>query len=306
MKIRVATRKSPLALWQAEDVRARLLALDPGIDVELVKMTTEGDRILDAPLAAIGGKGLFLKELEEGLLAHRADVAVHSMKDVTVHLPAGLHIAAILSRAEVRDAFVANRFGALEELPAGARVGTSSLRRQCQLRAAFPRLEVVTLRGNVNSRLRKLDGGEFDAILLAGAGLQRLGFESRIRGLLPFSLSLPAVGQGAVGIECRTDDAPIHELLARLHHAPTGICVAAERAMNRALEGGCQVPIGAHARLLNDDRLHLAGLVGSPDGRRIVRSEAEGAADDPDALGETVARKLLDQGAGEILRALYA
>jgi hydroxymethylbilane synthase len=306
MKIRIATRKSPLALWQAEDVRARLLALDAALEVALVKMTTEGDRILDAPLATIGGKGLFLKELEEGLLAQRADIAVHSMKDVTVHLPAGLHIAAICDRAEVRDAFVSNRFAALEELPAGARVGTSSLRRQCQLRAAFPRLEIVTLRGNVNSRLRKLDGGEFDAIILAGAGLQRLGFDARIRTLLPFAQSLPAVGQGAVGIECRSDDAPVNALLAPLHHGPTGLCVAAERAMNRALEGGCQVPIGAHARLMDGNTMHLEGLVGSPDGRRVLRAGAEGLAHDPDALGEVVARRLLDQGAGEILRALYA
>jgi hydroxymethylbilane synthase len=307
MKIRIATRKSPLALWQAEDVRARLRALEPGLEVELVKMTTEGDRVLDAPLAAVGGKGLFLKELEEGLLAHRADIAVHSMKDVTVHLPAGLRIAAICERAEVRDAFVSNRFAALEELPAGARVGTSSLRRQCQLRAAFPRLEVLNLRGNVNSRLRKLDAGEFDAIILAGAGLQRLGFAERIRQLLPFALSLPAVGQGAVGIECRDDDAAVGRLLARIHHAPTGLCVAAERAMNRALEGGCQVPIGAHAELSADGGpMRLRGLVGSPDGRRVLRAEAEGDALDPEGLGQAVARRLLDLGAGEILRALYA
>src|SRR3989344_1737213 len=269
--LRLGTRSSPLALWQAEHVRERLQRLHPGLKVELVTMTTEGDRLLDTSLAAVGGKGLFIKELEQGLLARRIDHAVHSMKDVTVSFPPGLHIAAICEREDPRDAFVSNQHASLSALPAGARVGTSSLRRQCQLRAAHPRLAITMLRGNVNTRLTKLDAGEFDAILLAVAGLKRLGFENRIRVALDPHELLPAVGQGAIGIECRVSDARTHELLAPLDHAATRICVEAERALNAHLEGGCQVPIGGYA-VLEGATLHLRGLVGDPDGSRVIRA----------------------------------
>jgi hydroxymethylbilane synthase len=302
--LRIGTRKSPLALWQAEHVRARLAALHPGLEIELVTMTTEGDKILDAPLAKVGGKGLFIKELEQALFDGRADIAVHSLKDVTVTLPAGLHIPVIGEREDPRDAFVSNRYDTLDQLPAGARVGTSSLRRQCQLRALFPQLEVVTLRGNVNSRLAKLDGGEFDAILLAAAGLKRLGFEARIRALLPPELLLPAVGQGAICIECRTDDREVNRLIAPLHHAPTATRVAAERALNARLEGGCQVPIAAYAEL-EEDRLHLRALVGEPDGSRLIQGDIQGEATRAEQLGSDLAAELLTRGARQILDKVY-
>ena len=302
--LRLGTRKSPLALWQAEHVRDRLQRLHPRLKVELVTMTTEGDRLLDTALAKVGGKGLFVKELEQGLLERRIDIAVHSMKDVTVSFPPGLHIAAILVREDPRDAFVSNRHATLAALPAGGRVGTSSLRRQCQLRAAFPRLEVAMLRGNVNTRLARLDAGDFDAILLAVAGLKRLGFENRIRARLEPHESLPAVGQGAIGIECRVDDAATHALLAPLNHAPTRICVEAERALNARLEGGCQVPIGGYA-VLEGERLHLRGLVGDPDGSRVIRAEIRGAAPDAVALGTQLAQELLRLGAKAILDKVY-
>ncbi len=302
--LRLGTRKSALALWQAEYVRAALCARHPGLTVELVKITTEGDRILDRPLAAVGGKGLFIKELEQALFDRRIDLAVHSMKDLTVTLPAGLHIAAVCEREDPRDAFVSNRHTALAALPPGARVGTSSLRRQCQLRAHYPAFDVVTLRGNVNTRLAKLDAGEFDAILLAVAGLKRLGFGERIREALPITVSLPAVGQGAVCIECRVDDPETNRLLAPLDHAATRTCVAAERALNAALEGGCQVPIAGYAEL-NGDALHLRALVGAPDGTRVVRGERRGAAADAQAIGADLARDLLARGAKEILDGVY-
>jgi hydroxymethylbilane synthase len=302
--LRLGTRKSPLALWQAEHVRDRLQRLHPGLKVELVAMTTEGDRLLDASLAKVGGKGLFVKELEQGLLAQRIDLAVHSMKDVTVSFPAGLHLAAICEREDPRDAFVSNRYAALAELPAGARVGTASLRRQCQLRAAFPRLSVETLRGNVNTRLARLDEGRFDAILLAVAGLKRLGFERRIRAALDAHESLPAVGQGAVGIECRADDARTNALLAPLDHAATRTCVEAERAMNAQLEGGCQVPIGGYA-VLDGGELHLRGLVGDPDGSRVIRAEIRGPSRDAVTLGQQLADELLRLGAKAILDKVY-
>lgn len=302
--LRLGTRKSQLALWQAEYVRARLRALHPGLNVELVKMTTTGDKILDRSLALVGGKGLFTKELEQALLENRIDLAVHSMKDVTATLPAGLHIGAVCERDDPRDAFVANAHADLKALPAGARVGTSSLRRQCQLHAAHPHLSVVTLRGNINTRLAKLDAGEFDAVVLAAAGLKRLGLEDRIRARLDPEASLPAVGQGAVCIESRAGDAATNELLAPLDHRATHQCIAAERAMNAALEGGCQVPVGGYA-VLEGGALYLRGLVGEPDGSRIIRAETRGPAENADALGAGLARELLAKGARAILDKVY-
>lgn len=304
MSIRIATRQSQLALWQAEHVARRLTQAGVRAPVTLVKLTTQGDRILDAPLAKIGGKGLFTKELEQALLEGRADLAVHSMKDVTVTLPAGLHIGAILEREDPRDAFVAPAYAGLEALPAGACVGTSSLRRQSQLRARYPTLDVRTLRGNVNTRLKKLDAGEFDAVILAAAGLKRLGLGARIRAYLGPELMLSAVGQGAIGIECRRDDARVNALIAPLHHADTGVCLAAERALNARLEGGCQVPIGAYATR-DGARLHLRAFVGSPDGARLLFAHGDGDADAPETLGIAVAERLLAQGAGEILKGVY-
>lgn len=302
--LRIGTRKSALALWQAEHVRDRLRARHPGLDVELVKITTEGDRILDRPLATVGGKGLFIKELEQALFDGRADIAVHSMKDLTVTLPQELHIGAVLERADPRDAFVSSRYARLSELPAGARVGTSSLRRQCLLRAQYPQLNVVDLRGNVNTRLRKLDDGEFDALILATAGLERLGMRERIREMLPISDFLPAVGQGAICIECRRDDATTNQYLTPLDHAPTRRCIAAERAFNEALEGGCQVPIAGFAEL-HGDALHVRGLVGDPDGGQVLRAEVRGAAARAETLGRELAHDLLAQGAGAILDKVY-
>ena len=302
--IRIGTRKSPLALWQAEYVRTHLLRQFPHIQVELVKMTTQGDIILDTPLAKVGGKGLFVKELEQGLLERRIDLAVHSIKDVPVTLPAGLHMPVICEREDARDAFVSNAYAGLAQLPAGARVGTSSLRRQCQLRAAYPKLHIIDLRGNVNTRLAKLDAKEYDAIILAAAGLIRLGLGARIRVILEPEDSLPAVGQGAIGIECRRDDAEINRLIAPLNHAPSAMRVRAERAMNMRLEGGCQVPIGGFA-VLEGDVLHLRGLVGDPDGSRIIRADIRGPASSGEQLGITLADDLLAQGARQILDVVY-
>lgn len=302
--LRIGTRKSPLALWQAEHVRARLLALHPGIKVELITMTTEGDRILDRSLALVGGKGLFIKELETGLVERRTDLAVHSLKDVTASLPPGLCLATILEREDPRDAFVSNRYDNLQALPAGARVGTSSLRRQSQLRAAFPALNVITLRGNVNTRLAKLDAGDFDAVILAAAGLKRLGFAERIRARLDPAESLPAVGQGAVCIECRDDDRDTLRLLAPLEHVATRACVTAERALNAALEGGCQVPVAGYAEL-HGEALHLRGLVGEPDGSQIVRGEIRGPVSRAADLGTQLAQELLARGARRILDKVY-
>jgi len=302
--VRIGTRKSDLALWQAEYVRARLLAHCPDLTVELVKMTTQGDRILDTPLNKLGGKGLFVKELEQGLLDRRIDLAVHSLKDVTVTLPEGLHIPVTCEREDARDAFVSNKYSDLATLPAGGRVGTSSLRRQCQLRAAHPQLEVLDLRGNVNSRLAKLDAGNYDAVILAAAGLKRLGFAKRIRTHLDPAESLPAVGQGAICIECREDDTEINQLIAVLNHTPTALRVRSERAMNARLEGGCQVPIGAYAEL-DGDMLHLRGLVGAPDGSRIIRGEIRGPDHRAHELGIALADDLLDRGARGILDHVY-
>ena len=303
-RVRIATRKSALALWQAEYVKARLEFFHPGLVVELVPMSTQGDKILDTPLAKIGGKGLFVKELETAMLEDRADIAVHSMKDVPVEFPEGLMLSTICEREDPRDAFVSNHFSSLDQLPQGAVVGTSSLRRQCQIKALRPDLQIRDLRGNVNTRLAKLDAGEFDAIILAAAGLIRLGFHARIAAYLPVHQSLPANGQGAVGIECRSDDAAVRALLVPLEHTATRQAVLAERAMNRALQGGCQVPIGAFAEI-DGDQLYLRGLVGQLDGQQILQAEVRGAAADGEALGQQLAGMLLAQGAGAILAAVY-
>nr|WP_312230856.1 hydroxymethylbilane synthase [Pseudomonas sp.] len=303
-EIRIATRKSALALWQAEHVKARLEAAHPGLQVSLVPMVSKGDKLLDAPLAKIGGKGLFVKELETALLEDQADIAVHSMKDVPMDFPAGLGLFCICEREDPRDAFVSNTFESLDALPAGSVVGTSSLRRQAQLLARRPDLKIHFLRGNVNTRLAKLDAGEYDAIILAAAGLIRLGFEARIRVFISAEHSLPAGGQGAVGIECRVGDAELQQLLAPLNHTETALRVTAERAMNKRLNGGCQVPIACYA-ILDGEQLWLRGLVGEPDGRRLLRAEQRGSAEDAERLGIEVAEALLAQGAGEILAAVY-
>ncbi len=301
--LRIATRKSPLALWQTEHVAGRLRAAHPGLSVELVPLSTRGDEILDRSLAAIGGKGLFLKELELAMQRGDADCAVHSLKDVPMELEPGFALAAILPRADHADAFVSNRFDGLDALPQGARVGTSSLRRQAQLRALRPDLDLRDLRGNVNTRLAKLDAGDYDAIVLACAGLQRLGFDARIRARLDAPAWLPAPAQGAIAIETRSDDPRVAALCAALDDAHTGLCVRAERAMNRALHGSCHVPVAALATLGGDGRLHLQGLVGSARDGHHVRAQAHGAADAPETLGVTVAEALLAQGARALLDA---
>ncbi|MCX7097620.1 MAG: hydroxymethylbilane synthase [Methylococcales bacterium] len=301
--IRIATRQSPLALWQAEHVAGRLESSFPGLKTVLVTMVTRGDKILDAPLAKIGGKGLFVKELEQGMLEGTADIAVHSMKDVPVEFPEGLHLSAILTREDPTDAFVSNHYASLDDLPANARIGTSSLRRQCQIKEKFPNAEIVALRGNVNTRLAKLDAGDYDAIILASAGLKRLGMAERITQTLDASVSLPAMGQGAIGIECRVDDKEINAILSALHDAETGICVLAERAMNARLNGGCQVPIGGFAEL-KDGQIVMRGLVGSPDGSLLYRAEGAGGYDQAEAIGRQLAEDLLAQGADKILQAL--
>lgn len=306
--VRIATRKSALALWQAEYVKAQLEHFHPGIIVELVPMTTKGDIILDTPLAKIGGKGLFVKELEVAMLEDRADIAVHSMKDVPVEFPQGLGLEVICPREDPRDAFVSNKIASFAELPQGAIVGTSSLRRQCQIKALRPDLDIRDLRGNVNTRLRKLDEGEYDAIILASAGLIRLEMPERIREHIAPEIMLPANGQGAVGIECRTNDDVIKALLAPLECKETHIRVLAERAMNRALQGGCQVPIGSYAVLeknADHEEIYLRGLVGAIDGSKILRSDIRGPIDQAQSLGEQLAQDLLSQGADKILQQVY-
>ena len=302
--LRIATRKSALALWQAEYVKARLEQLDPSITVSLVPMVSRGDQLLDSPLAKIGGKGLFVKELETAMLNDEADLAVHSMKDVPMQFPDGLGLYAICEREDPRDAFVSNHFDDLDALPAGSVVGTSSLRRQAQIMARRPDLQIRFLRGNVNTRLAKLDAGEYDAIVLATAGLLRLGFDARIRYPMPPEVSLPAGGQGAVGIECRSSDTELQALLVQLNDEGSALRVRAERALNTRLNGGCQVPIACYAERENGE-LWLRGLVGDPDGQRMLRAEARGSEAEPEALGIAVAEDLLAQGAQAILDAVY-
>ncbi len=303
--LRIATRKSPLALWQAEYVRDQLLHHHPDLQVELVKMSTQGDKILDTPLAKVGGKGLFVKELETGMLNGDADIAVHSMKDVPVELPEGLHLAVICPREDPRDAFVSNTYATFESLPQGARLGTSSLRRQCQLSALRPDLEVLDLRGNVNTRLQKLADGGYDAIILAAAGLIRLEMADKITEYLDTTVSLPAIGQGAVGIECRVDDERVNNLIAPLNDPDTHIRVLAERAMNHRLQGGCQVPIAGYAELSNGVLL-MRGLVGQTDGSVILRGDVAGQPEDAEELGVALAEDLISRGADTILANLYA
>jgi hydroxymethylbilane synthase len=302
--LRIATRKSPLALWQAEHVKARLQQAHSGLEVELVTMSTQGDKILDTPLAKIGGKGLFVKELEQGMLEGRADIAAHSIKDVPMEFPEGLFLATILEREEPCDAFVSNTYASLDELPQGAIVGTSSLRRRCQLLSKRPDLEIRDLRGNVNSRLGKLDNGDYDAIILACAGLVRLEMGDRIRQRLSAEQILPAVGQGSVGLEAREGDDEVLSLISVLDDAETRYRITAERAMNHQLPGGGQVPIAGHA-LLEGDQLYLRGLVGEPDGSRIISGEIRGPKADAEKLGVQLADELLGRGARAILDKLY-
>ncbi len=303
--LKIATRQSPLALWQANYVKNRLQQLYPDLTIELVPMVTKGDVILDSPLAKIGGKGLFVKELENALLNKEADIAVHSMKDVPMQFPEGLGLAVICQREDPRDAFVSHSYRTFAELPQGAVVGTSSLRRQCQLKALRPDLDIRSLRGNVGTRLSKLDNGDYDAIILASAGLIRLGLADRIASFIDVEQSLPAAGQGAVGIECRTDDAQVQALLAPLADAETTYCVLAERAMNNHLQGGCQVPIGGYA-VLQQGQLYLRALVGDIDGSRIIRAEGKSAVENAEVLGVKIAEQLLAQGADKILQAIYS
>jgi hydroxymethylbilane synthase len=303
--LKIATRQSPLALWQANYVKDRLQQLYPDLTIELVPMVTKGDVILDSPLAKIGGKGLFVKELENALLNKEADIAVHSMKDVPMQFPEGLGLAVICQREDPRDAFVSHSYRTFAELPQGAVVGTSSLRRQCQLKALRPDLDIRSLRGNVGTRLSKLDNGDYDAIILASAGLIRLGLAARIASFIDVEQSLPAAGQGAVGIECRTDDVQVHALLAPLADAETTYCVRAERAMNNHLQGGCQVPIGGYA-VLQQGQLYLRALVGDIDGSRIIRAEGKSAVENAEVLGVQIAEQLLAQGADKILQAIYS
>lgn len=302
--LRIATRKSPLALWQAEFVAQCLQQAHSKLSVELVGMTTRGDKILDSPLAKVGGKGLFVKELEQGLLDGRADLAVHSLKDVPVEFPEGLCLPVIMAREDPRDAFVSNHYDHLDHLPPGSRVGTSSLRRQCQLMAHYPDLRVVSLRGNVNSRLAKLDKDDYDALILAVAGLTRLGFAKRITRYLPPETFLPAIGQGALGVECRVNDDRVLNFIRVLDDPPTHTRIIAERALNARLQGGCQVPLAGYA-VLEDEHLLLRGLVGDATGKEVLRGQVHGPAQTAQRLGVQLAEDLLAQGADRILRAIY-
>ncbi len=303
--VTIATRKSQLALWQAYYVRDRLQECHQHLNIELLEIVSEGDKTLDVPLSQVGGKGLFLKELENSLITGKADIAVHSMKDVTVTLPEGLTIAAICPREDPRDAFVSNHYESINQLPAGAVVGSCSLRRRCQILAAFPHLEVRNLRGNVNTRLGRLDSGDYDALVLAAAGLKRLEFESRIRQCLDVGISLPAVGQGAVGIECRENDEEMINLLQPLIDEEASLRVEAERAANRRLGGGCHVPVAVFAEI-DANLMRVRGLVGELDGSRILRAEASGVPGEAVILGQDVANQLIEQGAQKILDSVYA
>lgn len=309
-KVIIGTRGSRLALWQAEWVKSELQRLYPNLKVELNKIKTTGDKILDVPLAKVGGKGLFVKEIEEALLRHEADIAVHSMKDVPTEFPAGLHLAVICKREDPRDAFISQiqdsgfKIQKFKDLPEGAVIGTSSLRRSCQLLNIRPDLRIGQLRGNLDTRLKKLDEGQFDAIILAAAGVKRLGWHERITEVLPPGISLPAIGQGAVGIECRSNDDFINNLIEPLNHEETSVCVRAERAFLKKLEGGCQVPVGAYARLI-DGKIVMEGLVGSVSGERIIREQMEGDQDVAESIGIRLAEDLLSRGAKEILDSVY-
>ena len=304
-KLVIASRESMLAMWQAEHIKGRLKALYPDCEVEILGMTTRGDQILDRTLSKIGGKGLFIKELEQALQDGRADLAVHSIKDVPMELPEGFALAAIGERASPFDAFVSNQYARLEEMPEGAIVGTSSLRREAQLRAKFPHLSIQPLRGNVQTRLSKLDNGDYDAVILAAAGLQRLGLDSRIREILSPADSLPAAGQGALGIEIAARRTDLADILRPLNHEETAACVTAERALARALGGSCQVPLAAYC-VMEDGLLTLNGLVGHPDGSVIIEASAQAPAAYADALGRAVAKRLADDGAEELIAAVLA
>ncbi len=307
-KVVIGTRGSKLALWQAEWVKAELQRMNPELKIELNKIKTTGDKILDVPLAKVGGKGLFVKEIEEALLRNEADLAVHSMKDVPTEFPAELHLAVICKREDPRDAFIARSTApaakSFRELPPGATVGTSSLRRACQLLSIRPDLRIKQLRGNLETRFRKLDEGQFDAIILAAAGVKRLGWEQRITGVIGPETSLPAIGQGAIGIECRITDKFINDLIAPLNHAETALCVRAERALLKRLQGGCQVPIAAYA-VIAGGRLLMDGLVGSVTGDRIIREHLEGKPEDGESVGKMLAETLLSKGADKILSEVY-
>ncbi len=309
-KVIIGTRGSRLALWQAEWVKSELQGLYPELEVELNRIKTTGDKILDVPLAKVGGKGLFVKEIEEALLRHEADIAVHSMKDVPTEFPPGLHLAVICKREDPRDAFISRiqdsgfKIQRFKDLPRQAVIGTSSLRRSCQLLNVRPDLRIEQLRGNLDTRLKKLDEGQFDAIILAAAGVMRLGWHERITEVLPPETSLPAIGQGAVGIECRDGDDFINDLVMPLNHLETSVCVRAERAFLKRLEGGCQVPVGAYARLI-DGRIVMDGLVGSVSGERIIREQVEGNQDIAESMGIRLAENLLSRGAREILDGVY-
>jgi hydroxymethylbilane synthase len=307
-KVIIGTRGSRLALWQAEWVASELKRLHPGLEVELNKIKTTGDKILDVPLAKVGGKGLFVKEIEESLLRRESDLAVHSMKDVPTDFPEGLHLAVICEREDSRDAFItkSKEQGArhFQELPQGATVGTSSLRRACQLLSIRPDLTIMQLRGNLDTRIRKLDEGQFDAVILAAAGVKRLGWAERITDIISPEISLPAIGQGAIGIECRADDEFINGLIASMNHRETSICVRAERALLKKLEGGCQVPIAAHA-VIRGNRLIMDGLVGSVSGDRIIKEHAEGNTEEAEVIGIKLAEALLSRGADKILAEVY-
>jgi len=301
--IRLGSRGSKLALWQAEFIQSEV-ARRSGRPVEIVRIKTTGDMILDVPLARVGGKGLFVKEIEEALLSGRIDLAVHSMKDVPTDLPAGLEIVAITRREDPRDAFVSARYKRFEDLPQGAKLGTSSLRRQTQLLAVRPDLKVESLRGNLDTRIRKMEQGQYEAIVLAAAGLRRLGWENKITHYIPESLSLPAIGQGALGIEIRSDDGATREAVSFLSDRDTALAVRAERGFLKRLEGGCQVPIAAHGRT-DRDAIVLDGLVGRPDGSRVIRGSRTGSVSDPESLGVGLAEDLLARGAREILDDVY-
>ena len=301
--IKIATRNSPLALWQAEHVKQQLQSIHTNLNVELIGMQTEGDRFLDAPLVAVGGKGLFIKELEQALLDGSADIAVHSMKDVTIDLPDDLALPVIMQREDTRDVFIANNYKAISEIPMHGVIGTSSLRRQSQLKALRPDLQIKDLRGNVGTRLRKLDQGDYDGILLAAAGIKRLGLEERITQFIPTTDLLPAIGQGAIGIECRADDPKVHDVIQPLNDSGTSLCVQAERALSRRLFGGCQLPIAGQA-IISETRLKLIGLVAEVDGSQVIKAELEDDVSDVDNIGHRLAEHLLDQGADKILQKL--